>query len=77
MNAPTSTQLLGSYVPALVKRRLALEPAPIAEPRIERLSAAALMADVSGFTRLTERFAARGDVGAEELTRVLNEYLGR
>ena len=77
MNASTSTQLLGSYVPALVKRRLRLNPAPIAEPQVERLSAAALMADISGFTRLTERFAARGDVGAEELTRVLNEYLGR
>src|SRR3954470_11432826 len=28
--------------------------------------------DISGFTQLTERLAARGKVGAEELTEILN-----
>src|SRR4051812_13093014 len=30
------------------------------------------MIDISGFTQLTERLAARGRVGAEELTELLN-----
>ncbi len=56
MNAPI--ELLGSYIPGLVKERLAADPTPITEPLQEHACAAALMADVSGFTQLTEPFAA-------------------
>lgn len=35
-----------------------------------------VFADISGFTPLTERLAARGKVGAEELTDILNEVFG-
>lgn len=35
-----------------------------------------LLADISGFTRLSERLAASGPTGTEELTRLLNAYFG-
>jgi class 3 adenylate cyclase/tetratricopeptide (TPR) repeat protein len=43
----------------------------------EVMPAAALFADISGFTSLSERLAARGGDGVEELTRILNSYFGR
>ena len=47
------------------------------EPVAERFSAALLFADVSGFTKLTERLAAQGPAGTEHLTQILNLYFGR
>src|SRR5262249_7060978 len=46
-------------------------------PLADRFAGAVLMADISGFTALTESLARRGDVGAEDLTRCLNVYFGR
>src|SRR5262245_61935258 len=66
-----------SYVPALVVRRLASNPAPISAPIAESFPAAVLFADISGFTSLAERLARRGALGAEELTRLLNAYFGQ
>src|SRR5262245_50508657 len=43
----------------------------------EAFRSATLFADISGFTALTERFSARGAVGVEELTHLLNDYFGR
>ncbi|MBA3530331.1 MAG: AAA family ATPase, partial [Ardenticatenales bacterium] len=70
-------ETLVSYVPAPVVRRLATNPIPITAPIAERFSAAVLFADISGFTRLSERLAQRGPAGAEALTQVLNDYFGR
>ena len=36
--------------------------------------AAALNLDISGFTAMTERFAAQGNAGAEELTAIINSF---
>ncbi|MBI3964009.1 MAG: adenylate/guanylate cyclase domain-containing protein, partial [Chloroflexi bacterium] len=66
-----------SYVPALTLRRQATDPAPVTSPQAERLAAAVLFADVSGFTALTERLAARGPEGVEDLTHILNDYFGQ
>lgn len=46
-------------------------------PRVhaERLPAAVLFADISGFTALTETLTANGPDGSEELTALLNLYL--
>jgi class 3 adenylate cyclase/tetratricopeptide (TPR) repeat protein len=68
---------LASYLPDLVLRRIAENPTPIKEPRDERRMGAALVADVTGFTAITERLAASGAVGAEQLTQLLNDYFGR
>src|SRR5438270_8414989 len=65
---------LTSYLPALILRRYAANPAPIRAPELDRITAAVLFADISGFTRLTERLAQRGPAGAEQLTVLLNDY---
>lgn len=70
-------ETLTSYVPALITRRLVTDPAPITMPIADQFPAAALLADISGFTALTERLAHQGPAGAEELTRLLNAYFGQ
>ncbi|MEK7277701.1 MAG: adenylate/guanylate cyclase domain-containing protein, partial [Chloroflexota bacterium] len=74
---PELLDTLASYVPALITRRLAEDPALPTAPVGNRFPAAALFADITGFTRLAERLAQRGPSGAEELTRLLNHYFGR
>ena len=69
--------VLTSYVPALVTRRLSTEPAPLTAPLLESVPAVALFADVSGFTPLAERLSGRGPQGVEELSRILNAYFGQ
>lgn len=68
---------LASYVPALIKHRLAADPTPIDIPQSHHFPTAVLYADISGFTALTERLAHHGPAGAEELTSLLNTYFGR
>ncbi len=67
-------ETLVSYVPHLIVRRLAVDPAPITTPTAEQFAGAVLFADVTGFTALTERLAQRGPAGVEELTSVLKDY---
>ncbi len=67
---------LASYLPDLVLQRLVSEPAP-RTAAAESFVGAVLVADVSGFTALTERLAASGAEGSEELTRILNGFFGR
>lgn len=74
---PAFTETLASYVPNLIARRLATNPAPPTTPLSEPFLAAILFADISGFTALTERLAEQGPAGAEVLTRELNTYFGR
>ena len=66
--------MLASYVPAIILQQLAVNPAPLIAPRAERFAAAVLFVDIKGFTPLTEQLAQRGVAGAEELSRVLNQY---
>src|SRR4051794_26002690 len=68
---------LSSYVPYVVARSFAGDPAPISTPTADRFPAAILLADISGFTPLAERLAERGPAGAEELTALLNTYFGQ
>lgn len=65
---------LTAYVPRLVVGRLlaSLHAHPVGIK--ERMDAAVLFADISGFTAMSESLARLGKEGAEELTRVLNEY---
>ena len=71
------TELLASYVPKLIQKRVIANPAPIESPVAEELQAAILFADISGFTLLTERMAEKGPTGVETLARILNEYFGQ
>ncbi len=71
------TDLLASYVPKLIQKRVIANPTPIESPVAEDLQAAILFADISGFTLLTERMAEKGPTGVESLARILNEYFGQ
>ena len=63
------------YVPPNVRRRLANGLPEL--PFEERFSGAVLIADISGFTRMTEQVMNRGPEGAETLSDLLNGYFGR
>jgi class 3 adenylate cyclase/tetratricopeptide (TPR) repeat protein len=69
MSALASTGI-GSYVPDLVRRW------PASDPPYRRVDGALVSADISGFTALSERLAAYGREGAEELTLLLNQCFG-
>src|SRR5438067_2061942 len=77
MSTQARPEDLARYVPSFLSQRLVGGPAAGTGPFADTLSAAALFADISGFTALSERLAARGSDGVEELTRVLNAYFGR
>jgi class 3 adenylate cyclase len=76
MVPPDITTTLASYLPTLVVERLATDSAAGRDPIADHRQGSVLIADVSGFTTITERLAERGAAGAEELTRVINEYFG-
>ena len=65
------------YIPSMVTARIAESLIFPTQPTTENFIAAAVFADISGFTSLTEKLAARGPRGVETLSRILNEYFGR
>ncbi len=65
-----STAQIGSYLPDLVRSW------PIDRPGHIRVAGSLVSADISGFTALSERLAAHGREGAEELTNLLNQCFG-
>jgi class 3 adenylate cyclase/tetratricopeptide (TPR) repeat protein len=71
------TELLASYVPRLIQKRVAQNPIPIDSPLAKDFQAAVMFADISGFTALTERLAEKGAAGVETLARILNDYFGQ
>ncbi|MCC6299610.1 MAG: AAA family ATPase [Anaerolineales bacterium] len=77
MSNPALAEVLASYVPKLIQKRIVADPIPIESPLAEEFQAAVLFADISGFTLLTERLAERGPSGVEALARILNEYFGQ
>ncbi|MCI0713978.1 MAG: AAA family ATPase [Chloroflexi bacterium] len=70
-------QTLASYVPNLIIKRFVESPTPLSEPYEARLQAAVFFADISGFTKIAEKLSEHGISGAEELTRLLNDYFGQ
>ena len=71
------TNFLASFVPRLIQRRLVQNPKPIEESFVSDFYGAFLFADISGFTRLTERLAEKGPTGVEKLAFILNDYFGQ
>ena len=63
MTNPALAEVLASYVPKLIQKRVAADPSPIESPVAEVIQAAVLFADISGFTRLTESLAEAGPAG--------------
>jgi class 3 adenylate cyclase/tetratricopeptide (TPR) repeat protein len=77
MTNPALAEVLASYVPKLIQKRVAADPLPIESPVAEVIQAAVLFADISGFTRLTESLAEAGPAGVETIPNILNEYFGQ
>ncbi len=75
----TSPQIdtLKSYIPDILQRRILNDPTPPNKPFVERFTAAVLFVDISGFTALTESFAALGPSGAEDISSILNNFYGQ
>lgn len=73
----TLLETLSSYVPSLVIYQAIKDPNYFTKPTKQEIECVVLFADISGFTALTERLATRGPAGAEELTHLLNNYLGQ
>ncbi len=65
---------ISAYVPYSILQRVLHYPEISLEGWQERSEAVLLFADVSGFTAMSETLAQLGKEGAEELTRVLNDY---
>jgi len=72
----TTLDTIATFVPTLVLERANAGALAISEPTAEFMPAAVLFVDVSGFTALSERLAARGAGGAEDLPNYLNAYFG-
>lgn len=70
----TVTETLYSYVPHLIRRRFAANPARVESPELSVYPGAILFADIHGFTNLAGRYARAGAAGIEQLTSVLNAY---
>ncbi|MDQ2688423.1 MAG: adenylate/guanylate cyclase domain-containing protein, partial [Armatimonadota bacterium] len=71
-----SAEDLSCYVPDMLLEQLVGEMAGVSLPA-QSLQAAALFADISGFTALTEKLAADGAVGVEEISHILNAHMSR
>src|SRR4051794_40585020 len=76
MSTSPSTEILASYAPSLILRALSKHPTLGPDPSTETFPAAALFADISGFTALTERLGQGGPSGIEEIATILNAYFG-
>jgi len=73
----TSISDLGSYLPDTAVKRLGRHRDAAIKATAHKSLAALLFADIVGFTPLTEQMARRGREGAEELSNMLNDFLGR
>ncbi len=74
---PTPADLLpslASYVAQAVLRRIATTPRTTHTPQGQRVPAAVLFADISGFTRLTDQLTRGEPQGVERLSALLNTY---
>ncbi|MEI7770632.1 MAG: adenylate/guanylate cyclase domain-containing protein [Chloroflexales bacterium] len=76
MTTTDALEDLASYVPALILRRMAVDISSTMAPAADCFPAAALFADLSGFTALTEQFSLHNPAGTEELTQILDLYFG-
>jgi class 3 adenylate cyclase/tetratricopeptide (TPR) repeat protein len=72
----TVSQAAIAYVPRILLESLAAHPSRPA-PWYEWVDGTLVMADVSGFTAMSERLAQAGKEGAEWLTDVINWYFGQ
>jgi class 3 adenylate cyclase len=74
MSARSSRPELDAFLPEALREWIAdLAQLPL-KPAVQSIPAVVLFADVSGFTALTEQWAAQGAQGLETLSEILNEF---
>ena len=66
------TERLRPFVPRLSVDWLETDP----EVRVREIDGSMVFVDISGFTKMSERLARRGKVGAEEVTDVIGDTFG-
>jgi len=71
------TDPLPSFVPGWLSSSPAFGAGGPLAPVIVPLPSAAVFADISGFSRLTQLFADQGADGIERLTRIIDDFLGQ
>ncbi len=74
MVSPNTLKKLAAYVPTPVAHAIFHQPRLPTGPTARRFPAAVLLADISGFTPLSELLSRAGPTGAEELTQLVNQY---
>ena len=67
------TELLTPYLPRLLVQWLAEDPDSI----LREIDGSVVFVDISGFTKMSERLARKGKVGAEEVTEVLGSVFAQ
>lgn len=77
MESKALVQTFAAYVPNVVLEHVVQTPEPISQAHQTQYHCAVMFADISGFTRLAEQCAQKGDVGVEQLKNILNDYFGR
>ena len=70
-------EILNSYVPIIIRQRSAKSPESLTAAEYQSVEAGVLLADISGFTRLTEELVRTGPRGVEKVSVALNDYFGR
>ena len=70
---PESAALLRPYLPRMLLQWLAEAPGTI----LREIDGTVVFVDISGFTKMSERLARKGKVGAEEVTEVLGAVFAR
>ena len=68
---PESAELLRPYLPRMLLQWLADSPGTI----LREIDGTVVFVDISGFTKMSERLARKGKVGAEEVSEVLGRRL--
>ncbi len=68
---------LMGYLPALVVKKIVEGELTIKSnlPHYSKMNSVCLMADISGFTKLSETYSVIGRMGAEVLAFMLNRYM--
>ena len=69
---PTPKETLSAFVPQRLLRHVGPQSTELA-PFQSKMTAVTLLADISGFTALTEQLSQDGAEGLETLTEILNE----
>lgn len=70
-------EILNRYLPVMMLERFSKNSSPIEKPEQTDYKAGVLFADISGFSKITEQLALKGEEGVNELTGILDLYIGK